>query len=569
MIKNNSTTSKRWTEPILHFRITERMVEKFANLTGDYNLLHADRDFARRSRFRQKIVHGMLPFAFTFFLGTRKAPNQIAMPTKLIGQFIEPVYIGDELILCGRIAECEDGQLVRWDYTITKAVSGTIAIKGSTCIRYISKEKKTNGEQQNLPEGSSAGCLLTHPLDMQELLLEEINKNDTDGFTFQVTKNTVSILQEILAEGLSAGGSHSLTGERDAYYLPNLLSLLLFSTSVGICIPGKYATFLGFEANFTAPAEMGTLLQLAGEISHISRSTRLLNKSITIQDPLAGKDLADGKINILVNPPPPVMPTVAELSKSARDFGLKGKVVIITGSSRGIGETTAKLFSLYGAKVIVNYYRGKKDATRIVSEITEGNGTACAVQADVTDHRQVREMVQQALAEFGRVDILVNNAVNDFKSIPFSRLTWEDIQKDIDVVIKGTFNCCKEAIPEMIKQGGGKIINIGTVATDNPPTNQTKYIISKSGLVGLTRSLSIEYAPKNIQINLVVPNFVDTDLVAHIPEVYKKKIAKDTPLQRNATPVDVANAIIYLASSFSSFTTGQKIMVTGGGVPYT
>jgi 3-oxoacyl-[acyl-carrier protein] reductase len=120
----------------------------------------------------------------------------------------------------------------------------------------------------------------------------------------------------------------------------------------------------------------------------------------------------------------------------------------------------------------------------------------------------------------------------------------------------------------MIAQGEGKIINISSVAVDNPPPDQTKYVMAKSALVGLTRSLSIELAPKNIQVNLVVPNFVETDLVAHIPEGFRGKIARETPMQRIGSPVEVAQAVVFLASSFSSFTTGQKIMVTGGGAPY-
>jgi 3-oxoacyl-[acyl-carrier protein] reductase len=120
----------------------------------------------------------------------------------------------------------------------------------------------------------------------------------------------------------------------------------------------------------------------------------------------------------------------------------------------------------------------------------------------------------------------------------------------------------------MLAAGGGRIVNISTIATDNPPPLQTKYVVAKSALVGLTRSLSIEYAARNIQINLVVPNFVETDFVAHVPDGFRRKIADDIPMRRAASPLDVARAVVFLASSYSSFTTGQKVMVTGGGAPY-
>lgn len=257
-----------------------------------------------------------------------------------------------------------------------------------------------------------------------------------------------------------------------------------------------------------------------------------------------------------------------ELKASALDSGLKDKVVLITGASRGVGETTAKLFGLLGAKVIVNYYRGAEDAARIVSEIQAEGGDAVAAPADVARPDEVSSLVRLGVEKYGTIHILVNNAVRDYRPIPFLNLTWDEIQRDLDVVGKGAFLCCQHVIPLMLAQGEGKIINISSVAVDNPPVDQTKYVMAKSALVGLTRSLSVEYAARNIQVNLVVPNFVETDLVAHIPDGFRRKIARDTPMQRLASPIEVAQAVVFLASSSSSFTTGQKIMVTGGGAPY-
>jgi len=120
----------------------------------------------------------------------------------------------------------------------------------------------------------------------------------------------------------------------------------------------------------------------------------------------------------------------------------------------------------------------------------------------------------------------------------------------------------------MMENKGGKIVNIGTIATDNPPANQAKYVVSKSALVGLTRSLAVEFAAHNIQINMVVPNFVETDLTKHIAKMFVEKIKNDTPMKRLALANDVAKAVVFLASSQASFTTGQRIMVTGGAAPF-
>jgi 3-oxoacyl-[acyl-carrier protein] reductase len=257
-----------------------------------------------------------------------------------------------------------------------------------------------------------------------------------------------------------------------------------------------------------------------------------------------------------------------ELKGSATDWGLRGKVVLVTGASRGIGETTAKLFALAGAKVVVNYHRGAADAARVVREITEAGGEAVAVAADVTDSAQVRALVHAARDGYGTIHVLVNNAARDFRPIPFLQLTWEEVQRDLDVIAKGAFLCCQEVIPLMLEHGGGKIINVSSVATDDPPRDQAKYVMAKAALVGLTRSLSVDLAARNIQVNMVVPSFVETDLVAHVPEGFRRKIARDTPMGRLASATEVAQAVLFLASPFSSFTTGQKLMVTGGGAPY-
>lgn len=262
------------------------------------------------------------------------------------------------------------------------------------------------------------------------------------------------------------------------------------------------------------------------------------------------------------------MPSVDDLRSGALAPGLEGKIVLVTGASRGIGETIAKLFSVYGSRVVVNYGRSKDHAQRVAGEIEAAGGHAMVVSADVSDPAQVTEMVRQVAERWGAIDVLVNNAANDAAPTEFSKVSWDDVENSIEVIVKGAFNCCKAVIPSMLDKGMGKIINIGSLATDNPAPNQLKYVIAKSALVGLTRSLAVDYANRNIQVNLVSPSVVETDLIAHIPEAYRERIAQDTPMRRNATPQDVAQAVVYLASSHSGFMTGQKIMVTGGAAPF-
>ena len=253
---------------------------------------------------------------------------------------------------------------------------------------------------------------------------------------------------------------------------------------------------------------------------------------------------------------------------SSLDLGLDGKVVLITGSSRGLGAMMAKMFAARGARVVVNYRADRAAADKVVADIKRFDGESMVVAADVSDPGQVIHMQKAVEAEWGGVDILVNNAIQTYDAANFLELEWPDVQSAVDVVVRGAFNCCKAVIPHMLREGGGKIVNIGTLATDNPVANTLKYVMTKSALVGLTRSLAVDYAENQIQVNMVCPSLVETDLVAHIPQGFKQKIANDTPMKRNATATDVAQSVLFLASNMCGFMTGQKLMVTGGQAPF-
>jgi 3-oxoacyl-[acyl-carrier protein] reductase len=204
----------------------------------------------------------------------------------------------------------------------------------------------------------------------------------------------------------------------------------------------------------------------------------------------------------------------------------------------------------------------------VVGEIEAYGGHAMLAQADVSDRAQVTRVFAEITERFGPVDILVNSAVRDYFASPFLELTWDDMARDLDVIVQGAFHCCQTALPMMMKKRAGKIINVASIAVENPPAGQAKYVTAKSALVGLTRSLAVEFASHNVQVNLVVPSIVETDLSRLVPKMFLDKLKNETPMKRGALPEDVARAIVFLASSLSDFTTGQKIMVTGGNAPF-
>lgn len=553
----------------IEFQVSKAMVERFIDLTGDASSLHTNKAFARRSMYRENVVHGMLPIAFISSMKPYYTEEYTFALYKISARFLKPIFVNDRLSINSKILEIDEEQSqIELEYILKKLETETVLTMGNFTLKYNdfvtgrSKIKNYRPSNSNHP-------MVVDLLEEQNLQFEQIPKGYEKSIHFLISEAHTHALYEIFKKGLLSDCQFSLSSWLANCDIANLLSTCLFSTFVGMCIPGKYATFMDFNATFHKPIQWHKKYVIKGKVAFKSKSTFTLVENISIHELRSKRDLyAKGKINVKVNEPSIKMPSVELLKANESDLQLKNKVVLITGASRGIGETTAKLFSLYGAKVVVNYFQGEEDANRIVGEITRNRGDAFTIQADVSDRQQVKQMISTVCEKYGTIHILVNNAVRDAYTAPFLELTWKDFQKDIDVIIKGAFNCCQEVLPLMLENKGGKIINISTVYTDNPPPNQTKYVVSKSGLVGLTRSLAVEFAPFNIQVNMVAPSIVETDLTKHVSKMFLEGMKKDAPMQRNATPVDVGKAVIFLSSSLSSFTTGQKIIVSGGTPPF-
>ena len=347
-----------------------------------------------------------------------------------------------------------------------------------------------------------------------------------------------------------------------------LLPLTAVSTLVGMYLPGRYATILALEAAFLAPVRIGDQLHVIGKVLAKSTSTRILKLQVLITNRTTGQRMIEGTVEVLVNAPPQKGVTMSELDHMLLDLRFDGKTVLVTGASRGIGETIAKLFAHRGANIVLNYHLGKHDAESIREEIVQHGHQAIAVQADVSNRIEVDAMVRTALAAFTRIDVLVNNAVRDATPSPFEELTWQAFQEDIDVVLKGAFNCSQAVIPHMLAQGEGAIINISTVYAESPIPHQVPYITAKTSLIGLTRALAAEFAGRHIRVNMVTPSLTPTDLTNTLSEHAFKRLAEESPMKRLCQPLDVAKAVVILASPYVPYTTGQQILVTGGVPPF-
>ncbi|NIN63764.1 MAG: 3-oxoacyl-[acyl-carrier-protein] reductase [Anaerolineae bacterium] len=242
---------------------------------------------------------------------------------------------------------------------------------------------------------------------------------------------------------------------------------------------------------------------------------------------------------------------------------LTDRVAVVTGSSRGIGRAIALKLASLGAKVVVNYYGSEDAAEEVVEEIKSGGGEAIAVQADVKDSEQAKELIGAALEAFGRLDILVNN-VGITRDTLLMRMKEDDWDIVMNTNLKGTFNCTKAAQRTMIKQRYGRIINITSVSGIAGQVGQANYSASKAGVIGFTKAVARELGTRNITANAVAPGYVPTDQTADLPQELIDYILELTPLKRPGTAEEIANAVAFLASEEASYVSGQVLGVDGG-----
>jgi NAD(P)-dependent dehydrogenase (short-subunit alcohol dehydrogenase family) len=244
---------------------------------------------------------------------------------------------------------------------------------------------------------------------------------------------------------------------------------------------------------------------------------------------------------------------------------LEGKIALVTGAAAGIGAATAELFAKEGAKVGVadrDYDNAKK--------VAQGIGDhAFAIQADVTNASQAKEMVQSVVAKFGGLDVLVNNAGLGTRGsvVTIAEDEWDRI---IDVNLKSVFLVSKYAIPEMVKRGGGSVVNLASTVSVAGIPDRAAYVAAKGGVAALTRAMALDHADQNIRVNSVAPgvtwsNYYE-DMLKEVPDpdAFVAALKARSPLNRYATPYEIATAILFLAADESKFSTGGMITMDGG-----
>jgi 3-oxoacyl-[acyl-carrier protein] reductase len=242
---------------------------------------------------------------------------------------------------------------------------------------------------------------------------------------------------------------------------------------------------------------------------------------------------------------------------------LEGKVALVTGASRGIGKAVALKLAAEGAKVAINFAGNIAKAEEVKTAVESSGGEAMLVQGDVSDFEKVNEIVKKVVDTWGRLDILINNA-----GITRDNLMLKMSESDFDSVIatnlKGVFNCTKAVTRLMMKQHSGRIVNMSSVVGLMGNAGQANYAAAKAGIIGFTKSVAKEFAPRGITVNAVAPGFIETDMTDALPDKIKTDLTEKIPIGRIGKPDDIANAVMFFVADEAAYITGQVICVDGG-----
>ncbi|MBT8352662.1 MAG: SDR family oxidoreductase [Deltaproteobacteria bacterium] len=245
-------------------------------------------------------------------------------------------------------------------------------------------------------------------------------------------------------------------------------------------------------------------------------------------------------------------------------LGLNDKVALITGASRGIGAASTKALAYHGATVVINYIKSKDKAEALLEEIEDAGGKGKTCQADVRDQNAVNSMVDTTIEQFGKIDILVNNANINFPIKPFVELAWDQIEAKILGEMKALYNCSQAVLKDMMKRNEGKLIFVSSSLSRFPGYGFSAHAAAKSAMDSMAKVMATELGPMGITVNVVGPGLTLTDATAGQPKEMHEQIAAITPLRRLGLPDDIAGVVLFLASSLSDYLSGEYIPVTGG-----
>lgn len=389
---------------------------------------------------------------------------------------------------------------------------------------------------------------------------DEIFVGMKESLTHQVTQQDIEKFVDLTGDDnkLHVDKAYAATTSFKKPVVHGMIGASFISTIIGTKLPGDGALWFSQTLEFLLPVRVGDQLVVEAEVTKKNDNERIIDLKIEILNQnrqVVTKGLSRVKV---------IEPVVEEVQVEPTTPA--PKVALVIGGSGGIGRAVCLQLAKDGFEVVVHYKNNASTATDIQQEITTLGRQCLLVKADIHQEADLDELIRLALRKFGRVDVLVNCAASPIPPIKVLDLEWSDFEVQLNLNIQVNLQLIKRVLPGMLENKSGKIITIGTVYSDKPNANLVHYITAKSALEGFTKAMAMELAPKGIQVNMVAPSVISTELTSDIPEKVKLLTAAQTPLRRLALPEDVAGAVSFLAGNLSNFLTGEVIRVNGGQV---
>jgi 3-oxoacyl-[acyl-carrier protein] reductase len=390
---------------------------------------------------------------------------------------------------------------------------------------------------------------------------QEINIGDKETLSHIITKEDIGKFVELTGDDnkLHVDEKFARATHFKKPVVHGMLGASFISTIIGTKLPGDGALWFSQSLDFLLPVRIGDHLMVIAEVIKKNDKEQIIELKTEIYNQnkqLVTKGIAKVK--------------VIEQELISRDIveniDNRIKNALIIGGTGGIGSEVCIQLAKDGFNIALHYNSNINRANELKKKIEEEGVKCIIVKANINNESELKEMLKMIERSFNTIDVLVNAAASNIPNIKFQDLEWSDYLNQLDLNIKSVFNIMKLVVELMIKNGGGKIINIGSYSAEKPNNDWSHYITAKSALIGLTKSLAFELAPKGININMVTPSLVSTDLTADIPEKFKLLTASQTPLRRLAKANDVAGAISFLASEKANFLAGVNIRINGGQI---
>lgn len=388
---------------------------------------------------------------------------------------------------------------------------------------------------------------------------EEINVGDSAELEHTVTQVDIQRFVELTGDDnrLHVDASYAANTSFKKPVAHGMLGASFISTVIGTRLPGDGALWFSQNLEFLLPVRVGDRLTIRAAVLRKDERSRVLE----IQTDIFNQDrqkVTSGVAKVKV--------VEQETVQADATLPPDRRVALVVGGGGGIGSAICLALASDGFDIAVHYFSSPQRAQKVAAEVAHLGPRAMVVGADIQAESEVDAMVLQVESRLGPIDLLVNCATARIAAISFADLRWDDFDAHIGMTIRGSFLLARRVTPSMVARGHGKIIQIGSQASESPSVDWLPYITAKSALVGFTHALALELAPKGITVNMVSPGMTQTEQIADIPERQRLLAAAKTPLRRLARPEDVAGAVCYLASARADYLTGETIRVNGGQV---